>query len=146
VSILGKSSEAAAPRPSSVTLIATVFLLAAGYLLGTGLTLFLRPGTLAMASGSDLLAGLETAGPLMFLLGAVVYGATGLGLWKLHPLARHAAIVIAAYGAVMAVPAISSAVISLRLEALLRPALPFLIRMLVIFFLWQQPTAEAFRR
>jgi hypothetical protein len=126
------------PRPSSITLIAAAFSIAAAYLLGAGLILALRPGTLAMAS--------ETAGPLMFLLGAVVYGATGLGLWKLHPLARHAAIVIAAYGAVMAVPAISSAVISLRLEALIRPALPFLVRMLVIFFLWQQPTADAFRR
>ena len=134
------------PRPSSVTLIAAVFLLAAVYLLGAGLILFLRPGTLAMASGSDLLAGLETAGPLMFLFGAVIYGATALGLWKLYPLARHAAIVIAAYGAAMAVPAISSAVISLRLEALLLPALPFFVRVVVIFFLWQRPTAEAFRR
>ncbi len=146
MSIPGNLSDAALPRPSSVTLIAVVFLLAAAYLLGAGLTLLLRPGTLAMGSGSDLLAGLETAGPLMFLLGALAYGTTGLGLWKLHPLARHAAIVIAAYGAVMAVPAISSAAVSLHLEALLLPALPFIVRVLVIFFLWQHSTAEAFHK
>lgn len=133
-------------RPSSVTLIAAVFAVAAAYLLGAGLTLLLSPGTLAMASGSDLLAGLETAGPLMFLLGAAIYGGTAVGLWRLYPLARHAAIVIAAYGALMAVPAISGAVVSLRLEALVRPALPFLLRILVIFFLWQRPTAEAFQK
>jgi hypothetical protein len=134
------------PRPLVITVLALTFLLAGAYLLAAGLILLLRPGTLAMAAGSYFLSGLETAGPIMFLLGALAYGITGFGLWKLHPLARRAAILIAIYGAVMAVPVLSSAATGQHFAPLVREGIPFILRVLVIFFLLLGPQIEAFKR
>lgn len=133
-------------RPGVVTLLALAFLLAGAYLLSTGLILLLRPGTLAIAAGSGLLSGLETAGPIMFLLGALAYGLTGFGLWKLHPLARRAAILIAIYCGVMAVPVLSSAATSQHFAPLIREGVPFIVRVVIVFFLMLRPQVEAFRR
>jgi hypothetical protein len=134
------------PRPPAITLLALAFLLAAAYLFGAGVILLFRPGTLAMAAGSDLLSGLETAGPIMFLIGALAYGITGIGLWKLHPLARRAAILIAVYGGVMAVPVLSSAATGQHFATLVREGIPFILRVLVVFFLLLGAQIEAFKR
>jgi hypothetical protein len=110
--------------------LALAFLLAAAYLFGAGVILLFRPGTLAMAAGSDLLSGLETAGPIMFLIG----------------LARRAAILIAVYGGVMAVPVLSSAATGQHFATLVREGIPFILRVLVVFFLLLGAQIEAFKR
>ena len=55
-------------RPAPVTAIAVLFLLAAAYLIALGTVMLVSPGAVSMAAGSELLGGLETWGPYMFLL------------------------------------------------------------------------------
>ena len=78
-------------RPTIVTAIAALFLLSAVYLLIVGLTMLARPGFLSMAAGADLLSGLETAGPYMFLLVSAAGISVGVGLLRLQNWARRIA-------------------------------------------------------
>ena len=52
-------------RPTGVTAIANLFLMAAIYLCAVGLVMLLSPGTASMTLGAPLLHGLELAGPFM---------------------------------------------------------------------------------
>jgi hypothetical protein len=132
-------------RPLGVILIASVFLLASAYLLLLGALMLLRPGVVGMAAGAVLLSGLEVAGPFMFLLMATVGSAIAWGLFCLHNWARRAAIVISIAGIVMLVPGISGEVIALRIERLAWVALQFMVRVLIIFYLYQSPVRGAFQ-
>jgi hypothetical protein len=76
------------------------------------------PGTISMSAGTDLLGGLETAGPYMFLLIAVVAAAIGSGILRLHNWARRLAILVAMLGMVSLLPPVSSAVVDLRIGKL----------------------------
>ena len=133
------------PRPIGVSLIALLFLLTAAYLIVVGSVMLLSPGTLSMSSGADLLGGLETAGPYMFLLIAVVAAAAGIGLLRLHNLARHLAIVVAMLGMVLLLPAVSSAVVDLRIRKLFWGGLGVIVRAMIVWYLYQYPVKEAFK-
>jgi hypothetical protein len=126
--------------------IAGVFLAAALYLGGAGTVMLAHPGLISIGVGTALLGGFETAGPFMFLLGAAVHALMGIGLWKLWPFARRAAFIVAAVGAFLAVPAISSAAVSGRLGPLALQGLPFIVRVVIIFHLLQPTTPEAFQK
>src|SRR2546430_17143409 len=106
------------PRPIGVSLIATLFLLTAAYLIVVAAVMLISPGTISLSSGADLLGGLEVAGPYMFLLMAVVGAAIGLGLLRLHNWARRLAILSALLGMVLLLPSVSSAGLDFRIEKL----------------------------
>ena len=131
-------------RPTIVTAIAALFLLSAVYLLIVGLTMLARPGFLSMAAGADLLSGLETAGPYMFLVVSAAGIAVGFGLLRLQNWARRIAALLALIGIVLLVPRVSSAVVAARGSALALCGLGIIIRVVIVFSLYQTPVREIF--
>lgn len=131
--------------PSGVTVVAVVFLLAAAYLASIGLTMLAKPGLVSMAAGADLLGGLETAGPYMFLLMAGVGAAVGLGLLCRNNWARRAAIIIAMIGFVSLIPTVSGAVIDFNFAKLARSGFGLMVRVVIVFYLYQLPVREFFQ-
>jgi multidrug transporter EmrE-like cation transporter len=127
-----------------VSAISVLFLALAAYLAGCGLLMLLRPGLISMAAGADFLGGLELAGPYMFLLVAAVAALIGVGLLRLNNWARRAAIAVAVVGLVLLVPAVSSAVIGLQWASLAWGGLGVIVRVMVAWYLWQEPVRESF--
>jgi len=101
------------------------------------------PGVVSMALGAPLLNGLELAGPYMFLLMAGAGALVGWGLLRLNNWARRAAIVVGFIGVVMLVPAVSAAAVDFR-PALLWGGLGIIVRVMIIWYLYQTPVAERF--
>jgi multidrug transporter EmrE-like cation transporter len=134
------------PRPSGVRVIAILFLLTSAYLIVVGAVMLIRPGTISMSSGADLLGGLETAGPYMFLLAAIVGAAIGIGLLRLHNWARRLAILAALLGMVLLLPEVSSAVLDFRIATLLWGGLGAVVRAMIVWYLYQYPVKEAFNQ
>ena len=131
-------------RPTGVTWIAATFLLVAAYLSILGILMLASPGTVSMAAGAPLLGGLELAGPYMLLLVAAVAGAIGYGLLRLNNWARRLAIVAAFAGVVMLIPQVSGAVISLRAEPLIFGGAGVIVRVMILWYLFQEPVKESF--
>lgn len=126
-------------------MIATVFFLAAAYLGLIAALMLAAPGTASMALGAPLLSGLELAGPYMFLVVALVAGLIAWGLLRLNNWARRAALVAGFVGAVMLVPAVSAAAVDFR-PSLLWAGLGVVIRVAIVWYLFQEPTMEAFAK
>jgi hypothetical protein len=105
----------------------------------------ISPGAVSMALGAPLLSGLELAGPYMFLLAAGFGALIGWGLLRLNNWARRAAIIAAFSGFVMLIPSVSAAAVDLRWSLLWR-GLQIVVRVIVVWYLWQMPVAEKFGR
>ncbi len=133
-------------RPMGVTAVAWIFFALAVYLCAVGGAMLARPGIVSMAVGAPLLGGLETWGPYMFLLTGGVAALIGWGLLRLNRWARRAAILVAMIGFALLIPPVSAAVISIQPRALFWGGLGIIIRMAVVWYLWQTPTAEAFAK
>jgi hypothetical protein len=133
-------------RPEGVTIIAWLFFAVAAYLCALGLLIRLSPGTVSMALGAPLLGGLELAGPYMFLLIGAIASLIGLGLLRLNRWARRAAILAAMAGVVELVPSVSSAVIGFQPAALVWGGLGVIVRVMAIWYLYQEPVKDAFER
>jgi hypothetical protein len=133
-------------RPTGVTAIAIVFLAVAAYLLAIGTLMLISPGTISMAAGADLLGGLELAGPYMFLLIGTLASLIGYGLLRLNNWARRIAILAAFAGMVMLIPSVSSAVVSLRMQPLLLGGAGVILRVMILWYLFQQPVQERFEK
>jgi hypothetical protein len=131
-------------RPGGVAAIALAFTLAAAYLAGVGVLMLLRPGLLSMSAGAFLLHGLETAGPIMFLLAAGAGALIAWGVFGLHPWARRAAAFVALIGVVMLLPAVSSSVVDFRISTLMGNGLGVILRVMIAWYLGQPWTREAF--
>jgi len=131
--------------PTGVKWIAIVFFVAAGYLGLIGILMLVSPGAVSMALGAPLLNGLELAGPYMFLLMAGVGALIGWGLVRLNNWARWAAIAVAFVGIVMLIPSVSAAAVDLR-ASLLWAGLGIIVRVMIVWYLFQTPTAEAFAK
>ena len=101
------------------------------------------PGAVSMAMGAPLLSGLELAGPYMFLLMACIAGLIGWGLLRMHNWSRRVAILAAFAGFVMLIPTVSAAAIDFRWSLVLG-GLGIIVRMVVVWYLWQTPVAEQF--
>jgi hypothetical protein len=131
------------PRPSGVTVIAGVFLLAAAYLIvvGIGILAF----ALSVKLGNPLLNGFEQAGPFMFLLAGITAALTGWDLLRLDNWGRWAAILAALFGLVMLVPPVSMAVIRLSLPGLATGGLGIMLRAAILWYLFQEPVKEQFK-
>lgn len=130
-------------RPAGVTVIAVVFLLSATYLLVLGLARLVAPESVWLSLGAPLLHGLEISGPYMFLVVAVVAGLVGIGLLRLKNLARRAAIVLAVAGVVLLIPKVSADAAELS-PRLLFAGFAVMIRVAIVWYLWQSSTAEQF--
>ncbi|MGA9814077.1 MAG: hypothetical protein WBQ64_14920 [Terriglobales bacterium] len=131
-------------RPAGVSAVAAAFFLSGAYLLGVGLIMLVRPGVVSMAAGAALLGGLELAGPYMFLLAAGAGATVALGLWWLHRWARWLAIVIAMIGVVMLLPSVSSAMLDFRIAGLAWGGLGAILRVMIVWYLFQEPVQNAF--
>jgi hypothetical protein len=132
------------PRLSGANAIASVFVLAAIYLLSLGAMMLLRPAAVSMMLGSALLGELQPSGPFLFWLAAAVAFGIGAGLWGLHNWARWAAIGIALAGVFALVPDVSSAVVDFRVAKLAWGGLGIVVRVVILQYLFQAPVAEAF--
>ncbi len=97
-----------------------------------------------MRWGEPLLEGLELAGPYMFLLVAAVGALTGYGLLRRNRWARRVAIGIALFGLVMLIPDVSSAVIEYRMGKLAIAGLGVIVRVMMVWYLYQEPVKEIF--
>ncbi|MBZ5721668.1 MAG: hypothetical protein LAO03_14920 [Acidobacteriia bacterium] len=133
-------------RPSGVTAISILFFLVAAYLAGVGFVMLVSPGMVSMAMGAPLLGGLELAGPYMFLLVAAFAALVGWGLLRLNNWARRAAILAAFAGFVMLIPSVSDAAAGIHMGELIWSGLGIIVRMVVIWYLWQTPVAEQFSK
>jgi hypothetical protein len=131
--------------PRGVAAIAILFLIAAAYLSVIGLAMLVSSGALSMSLGAPLLSGLELAGPYMFLLIAVVAFLIGWGLLRLNNWARRAATVVAFIGVVMLVPSVSAAAVDLH-PSLVWSGLGIMVRVMVLWYLYQQPVKEVFTK
>jgi len=139
------TSEPASSIPTGVTVIAILFFVAAAYLGSLAVITLASPGTLSMALAAPLLNGLELAGPYMFLLIGAVGTLIGWGLLRLNKWARRAALVVAFIGVVMLVPAVSAAAVDLG-TSLLWGGLGIIVRVIIVWYLFQVPVAEAFAK
>ena len=108
------------------------------------MVMLVSPGAVSMALGAPLLGGLELAGPYAFLLTGALGGLIAWGLLRLNPWARRAAIVVAFAGVVMIVPAASAAVFEFRIWQVIATGLGVIVRVIIVWYLWQAPVAESF--
>jgi len=132
------------PLPTEIRAIAGVFVLVGLYLVVIGLIMLVSPGRIGMAAGAPLLSGLELAGPYMFLLTGTVAALIAWGLLRVNNWARRAALLVALLGVVMLVPSVSGALISVQLGALARGGLGVVVRVIILWYLYQPTTTEAF--
>jgi uncharacterized membrane protein (DUF2068 family) len=132
-------------RPlTGVIATAAAFWLAGLYLWTLGMVMLIAPGAISMALGAPLLNGLELSGPYMFLLIGVISGLLGWGLWRRNNWARRIAILAALAGLAMTLPSLSVAVMNFRITSFLIPGLGALVRMLIVWYLYQAPVTEWF--
>ncbi|HEV3306812.1 MAG TPA: hypothetical protein VGZ91_10250 [Candidatus Sulfotelmatobacter sp.] len=96
-------------RPASVTVIAALFFLVAGYLIATGVAEFVYPGSLSMARGMGITYGRELSGPQAALSVGAGWALVGWGIYRLQNWARWCAIVLMVLGVAGSVPAVSAA-------------------------------------
>jgi hypothetical protein len=137
------ASKPASSIPTGVTAIAILFFVAAAYLGLLAVVALASPGAVSMALAAPLLNGLELAGPYMFLLIGGVGALIGWGLLRLNTWARRAALVVALIGVVMLIPAVSAAAVDLG-TPLLWGGLGIIVRVMIVWYLFQAPVAEAF--
>jgi multidrug transporter EmrE-like cation transporter len=133
-------------RPAGVTYIAVAFLLVAAYLSTIAAIMLISPGAVSMAAGTPLLGGLELAGPYMFLLVAGAAIVVGLGMLRLNNWARRLAALAAMAGVVLLVPDVASAVASFRAGPLFWSAVGVVLRVMVVWYLYQEPVKAAFEK
>ena len=131
-------------RPSGVTAISVIFLLAAVYLWTIGAVKLLAPDAISLMSGSQFMYGLELAGPYMALLVGWGWALVAWGLLRLHNWARWAAMLVMIWGIAWLVPKISSAELGVPL---LWYGLQIAVRAAVAWYLAQSSAVmESFKR
>lgn len=126
-----------------VIAVATVFWLSGVYLCTLGLVMLIAPRAISLALGAPLLNGFELAGRYTFLLTGALCGLVGRGLWRRDNWARRIAILAAVVGLVQILPGLSVAIMNFR-WGLIWPALGALVRMLIVWYLFQAPVREWF--
>jgi hypothetical protein len=107
--------------------------------------LLLGSGRIPLSDAAWLLGGgLEQRGPIALVLYSALLIGLAIGLWKRRRSAARATILTAIAGIALAVPAMSSAVADARLFAIAREGLQIMVRVLVVFYLSQEPVKEWF--
>jgi hypothetical protein len=102
-------------------------------------------GIVPLSRGAFLLgAGLETHGPLMFVIFAFLFARAGLGLLRMSAWSRYLTILLACVGIYLLVPAVSSAAIDLRVRGLALHGSQIIARVMVVWYMLQTSVREAF--
>jgi hypothetical protein len=96
-------------RPASVTVIAVLFLLVAGYLIVMGIAEFVSPGTMETMRGTGVTYGRELNGPQTAVSVGAGWALVGWGLYRLRNWARWCAMALMVIGVAGSVPAVSAA-------------------------------------
>lgn len=96
-------------RPASVTVIAALFFLVAGYLLALGIADFVAPGTLTTTMTTGVTYGRELTGPRTAMSVGAGWALVGWGLYRLRNWARWCAMLLMVIGVAGSVPAVSAA-------------------------------------
>jgi len=130
-------------RPAGVVAIAVLFFAASAYLTALAIIWFVNPDAFPLSLAGPLLNGLELAGPYMFLICAAVGIIVGIGLVRLNNYARRATILIAVAGVVMLIPKMSAAAVDIS-ASLFIVAIQVIVRVVIVWYLWQKWTAEEF--
>ncbi len=132
-------------RPIGITVIALLLLL---YAMFFGLfAVLIACGVVAMSRGAWIVGGgLEILGWGIFAISAIVHFLCAMGLRLRQRWALRIASLVLLYGLVQVTPAISSAVADGRLIAIAREGLQIIWRVVALWYLWQEPTRNAFER
>lgn len=130
-------------RPQAVAVIAALCgLLAAG---STLFALLLFLDRVPLSAGAFLLGGgLEQLGPTAFLLNAAVSTVIVVGLLRRSRWSRWAVIAFAAVGVLLAIPAISSAVMDTRVLSIVREGVQIIVRVSILYYMTQAPVKAWF--
>ena len=130
-------------RPAGVRAI--VLLCVALAVVSLGYAALIIAGQVPLSAGAWLLGGgLEQRGPLAFVLYSALLLLLALALWSRWRWARRSAVLVAVAGIALAVPAISSAVADSRVFAIAREGGQIVFRVLVVFYLSQEPVKDWF--
>jgi hypothetical protein len=130
-------------RPRGVLMLAWIFfafgglMIVYGALLATSKIAFTRAGWVIGIQAAQL-------GPLVFVVGAAVYGACGVGLLRLWRWGRWLAILLIVAGLAQQVPAVSAAVAEFHIVPLVREGFLFIGRVACLRYLLQQDVREVF--
>ncbi len=134
-------------RPEAVTAIAWLFGLSGIYLGAVGLVMLIAPGFISLETivrlGRPWLNGMELAGPYAFLISGWFLLFIALELRDLRNWARLAATFVCAWGVFLLIPVVSSAATDFR-WSLLWSGLGIIVRVVVIWYLWQEEVRSAF--
>jgi len=133
-------------RPASVTVIAALFFLVAGYLATVGIVGLVAPGTLSMTLGAGITYGRELTGPQTALSVGAGWALVGWGLYRLRNWARWCAILLMVIGVAGSVPAVSAAARDLTWRFFFYGA-QIMVRIVIAWYLAASPElVEAFVR
>jgi len=133
-------------RPASVTVIAALFFLVAGYLVAIGVAEFVAPGMLAMAMGTGVTYGRELTGPQTALSVGAGWALVGWGLYRLRNWARWCAMLLMVIGVAGSVPAVSAASRDLGWRFFFY-GVQIMVRVVIAWYLAASPEViEAFAR
>jgi hypothetical protein len=133
-------------RPASVTVIAVLFFLVAGYLATIGIIELVAPGTLSMTLGAGIAYGRELTGPQTALSVGAGWALVGWGLYRLRNWARWCAILLMVIGVAGSVPAVSAAARDLTWRFFFYGA-QIMVRIVIAWYLAASPELiEAFVR
>jgi hypothetical protein len=131
-------------RPDGV--VAVTLLYAGLSLLSFLFVVLLAIAQVSLSAGAFIIGGgLEQLGPLAFLLQGSIAAVLSIGLWQGWRWSRVTAILFAAAGILLDVPSISSAVVDGRVAGMVRGAIETVVRVVVIYYLSQEPVTDWFR-
>jgi hypothetical protein len=131
-------------RPASVTVIAALFFLVAGYLVTIGIIELFAPGTLSMSRGIGITYGRELNGPQTALSVGAGWALVGWGLYRLRNWARWCAMALMVIGVAGSVPAVSAAARDLTWRFFFYGA-QIMVRIVIAWYLAASPEViEAF--
>ena len=143
-SVLSETTTRDGERPAGVKVIAGLCVIVA--VTSMTFAVLLAAGRIPLSAGAFLLGGgLEQLGPVTFFLYAALLLLIAVALWNRWRWSRRIATLLAVIGVVMAMPAISSAVMDSRLFAIAREGAQIIVRVMIVFYLSQEPVKEWFR-
>jgi hypothetical protein len=131
-------------RPEGVRALGWGCFALAAYLAVNGLLVML--GVLSFASGAYLLGGLETMGPLIYIIVAVAVAVLGLGLLRGWRWSRRLAVIASGLLIAGAVMPVSAAVVYSQILGIIVHGVKIILAIVIIRYLLQPEMVEWFGR
>jgi hypothetical protein len=131
-------------RPASVTVIASLFFLVAGFLIAFGIAELASPGALSLTRTAGLTYGRELDGPGAAISVGAGWALVAWGIWRLRNWARWCAMVLTVIGIAGSVPVVSAAARDLGWPFVVAGS-QILVRIVIAWYLLASPEIkEAF--